>query len=77
MHFYYIYQEIKIDLDIACKSSDNFSEVENKIYIEIPELMNKNLFFLKNGYLIKRNATLEENKIKDDCVISIMINEDI
>ena len=62
------------EFDIACQPSDNFSIVEDRLYQEYPDLSYKNnrIYFLMGGYIIDRNATLEANRIKDDCAIVIV-----
>ena len=63
--------QIDATLDIACTSSDKFEIIEDKLYKEYPELKEKDVFFLMGGYKMKRNATLEENRIEDNSVILI------
>ena len=50
---------------VVCYSSDKFIIVEEKLYHEYPELKNKKIFFTVNGGVLDRNATLDENKIKN------------
>ena len=45
--------------------SNNFSQLEEKLYLEFPYLKKKNIYFVINRSKIKRNLTLEQNKIKD------------
>ena len=59
---------------IACNPSDKFEDVEEKLYIENPELKNRNLIFLINDKRIDKDKTLEENEIKDES--SILIREE-
>ena len=62
---------------IACNPSDKFEYVEEKLYIENPELKNRNLIFLikdKINKIIDKDKTLEENEIKDES--SILISEE-
>ena len=65
-----------IDLDIACTLSDNFSTIEKKLYLEHPELKDKNIQFLYNGRVVNRNNTLRENGIENDCTILTYIYDD-
>ena len=64
-----------INFPIACKSSDNFTELEKKLYIEYPDLKKKNIYFFANGKLIERSSTLEQNNIKSGNAILIKENE--
>ena len=64
-----------INVPISCKITDSFETVESKLYIEFPNLRNKNICFLANGNLIDRKATLEKNKIKGPTSILIVIND--
>ena len=60
-----------INYPIAGKSTDNFSQLEEKLFHEFPDLRNKNIYFIANGNIINRDATLEENKIKSGTTILI------
>ena len=62
-----------VNVFIACKNTDNFSFLEEKLYVDYPELKNKNIYFFANGNIINRTASLKENNIKNDT--SILINE--
>ena len=64
-----------INFPMACKSSDNFTELEKKLYIEYPDLKKKNIYFFANGKLIERSSTLEQNNIKSGNAILIKENE--
>ena len=56
---------------IACKTSDIFSTVEEKLYIAFPELRNKNIAFIANGGRVNRNNTLYQNGINSGNTILI------
>jgi hypothetical protein len=62
-----------VNVLITCKITDNFSLLEEKLYVDFPELKNKNIYFFANGNIINRTASLKENNIKNDT--SIIINE--
>ena len=53
-----------VNKPIACKYSDSFSSVEEKLYEEYPDLRN-NVVFIAIGKVINRSNTIEQNKIKD------------
>ena len=60
-----------IHFPIACKNSDVFSKLEEKLYLEYPKLKNKNIFFIANGNIINRSANIEQNRIKNGDTILI------
>ena len=64
----------KIHFPMICYSSDIFSELVNKLYIEFPEIKQKNIFFMCNGNIINNSATVEQNKIKNGANILIEYN---
>ena len=76
LHFLSMDQNINIEMDIACTSSDDFSIILEKLYSEFPYLKEKIIYFLMNGNIINQNATIGENKIKDDCQILIYIRDE-
>ena len=61
-----------IHYPVPCNISDNFSKLEEQLFEEFPELKNKNIFFIANGGIIDRNATIAEIKIKKGT--NILIN---
>ena len=63
----------KINYTIPCKSTDIFKDIEEKLYIEYPELKNKNVNFSVNGNIINRLETLKKNRIINNT--TILINE--
>ena len=64
-----------INFPIACKITDNFKDLEEKLYKDYPELKHKNLYFMANGSIINRYETLENNGIKNSNTILIFDNE--
>ena len=71
----FISVEQSINHPIVCMSTDNFSEIEEKLYKEYPELRKNNIYFIANGNVIDRRRTLEQNKIKNACQILINFSE--
>jgi len=57
---------------VICKNTDKFSKVEDVIYEEYHDLKRGNYYFIVNGEIADKNKTLEENKIKDKDVITII-----
>ena len=54
-----------INYPIACLPSDLFSNLEKNLYLEYPDIRNKNIFFLAKGKLVNKNLNLEQNNIKN------------
>ena len=63
-----------INYSVNCDKSDIFSEVEEKLYFEFPELKKKNINFIVNGNIINRTSTLEENGIQNGNIVLIEYN---
>jgi hypothetical protein len=64
-----------IQRPISCKLTDSFIKIEEKIYNEYPEYKDFNINFTVNGNKIKRDKTIDENKIKDGNIIIINIDD--
>ena len=64
-----------INLPVACKPSDKFSEIEKKLYIEYPDLEKKNIYFVSNGKVIEKLNTLKQNDIRNGNAILTKDNE--
>ena len=60
---------------LLCKNTDLFIKQEERLYKDVPEFKKYETFFRVDGRSIKRFLTLEENKIKNNAVINIFINE--
>ena len=73
INFTSIDQRIKYSMN--CCNLDVFSSIKEKLCLKFAELKNKKIFFLSNGNILKKNLTLEQNKIKDGEQILICINE--
>ena len=57
-----------INYSVDCEKSNLFSDVEEKLYYEFPELKQKNINFIVNGNIINRASTLEKNERIDDFI---------
>ena len=57
------------------KNTDNFSKLEDILYKEYPNYKDTDNFFIVNGKRINRNRTLEENKIKNNDILTLSIND--
>jgi len=60
-----------IKCPMSCKKTDNFKNLEEKLYRDYPELKKKNLVFMANGSVINRDETLDNNGIKSGNAILI------
>ena len=63
-----------INYSLNCDKLDIFSEVEEKLYYEFPELRRKNINFIVNGNIINQTSTLEENGIQNGDIVLIEYN---
>ena len=65
-----------INYPVACKSSDIFSTVVEKLYHEYPSLRNKNIYFTTGGGVVNTSVSFEQNNIKNGQIILINIGDD-
>ena len=56
------------------KNTENFSKLEITLYQKYPRYLDSENYFIVNGTKINRNRTLEQNKIKNNDVITLLIN---
>ena len=72
-HIYLVFTTTDLNYQcfVSCYSSYNFKKVEEKIYEDIPELKNEQIYFTVDGITINRSDTLENNNIKSSANISI------
>ena len=61
----FIMTDQSVNFPMPCMLSDIFSKLEEKLYLEYPELKNQNIYFIAKGSIINRDLTLEQNKIKN------------
>ena len=52
-----------INYSMACKTTDLFSSLEERLYQDYPNYRNVQKIFMVNANRISRNKTLEENNI--------------
>ena len=64
-----------IHFPIACKKTDRFNLLEEKLFKEYPNYNNIDIYFTANGKLIDREKTLSENGIKNGDTIILNKNE--
>jgi len=60
-----------INYSMACKSTDLFSSLEERLYQDFPKYRNVKKIFMVRANRILRNKTLEENNIKNNDIICL------
>ena len=60
---------------MACKNTDLFIRLEEKLYNDYPKYKNYETYFEVNTRRIKRFKTIEENQIKNNDIISLFVIE--
>ena len=60
---------------MACKNTDLFIRLEEKLYMDYPKYRKYDTYFMVNARKIFRFKTIDENKIKKNDIISIFIND--
>ena len=60
---------------LECKSNDLLMNLEEILHKKFPKLKDSDKYYFSNAKEIKRYLTLEQNKIKDNDIINIYINE--
>ena len=61
---------------MSCKNTDLFVRLEEKSYDDYPEHKNYETYFMVNTRRILRFKTMDENKIKNNDIISVFIYEE-
>jgi len=61
----------KINFDIVAKNTDNFTKLEASLYEKYPKYKDTENYFHVNGKKLNRHRTLEENKIKDNDILTL------
>ena len=67
----FISVEQNIDFPIAAKVTDKFLKIESILYDYFPKYKDTENIFLVNGKGIRKNKTIEDNKIKNNDIITI------
>ena len=63
-----------INFTVIAKNTDDFIKIEKILYEKYPKYKDSENFFLVNGSNIDRNRTLEENKIRNNDILTLGIN---
>ena len=64
----------EINLTVITKNTDDFTNIEKILYKKYPKYKDFENYFLVNGSKINKNRTLEENKIMNNDVLTLGIN---
>ena len=70
----FISNDENIHYSLACKNTDNFSEIESLLYNKYPDYKNLNKSFILNGNKIDITKNLIYNNIKNSDIITLKIN---
>ena len=62
----------KITCPILCKNTEIFNNIENLLYEKYPQYKEIDNFFIVNGNKINKNKNLEENKINNNEIITLI-----
>ena len=65
----------KVDMACACKKTDIFARIEEKLYNEYPEFKDLNTYYTVGGRMVKRFRNMQENNIKNNDKILLNIYE--
>ena len=65
----------KVDMSFACKKTDIFARIEEKLYNEYPEFKDLNTYYTVGGRMVKRFRNMQENNIKNNDKILLNIYE--
>ena len=71
----FIAVEQNINLTVIAKNTDYFSFIEKILYDNYPNYKQFENYFLVNGNKVNKNITLEENKIKNNDILTVVIND--
>ena len=71
MSIIFISPDKNIISSFICKNTDTFAFIENKFYEKFPQYKGLDNTFILNGRYINRYKSLDENKIKNDDIITI------
>jgi hypothetical protein len=56
---------------VIAKNNDKFSKLEDILYEKYPKYKETENYFIVNGKKINRNYTLEENKIRNNDILTL------
>ena len=64
-----------INYTMPCKTTDLFVKLGERLYQYFPKYRNVETFFMFNANRILRFKTLEENNIKSNYIIHLLLNK--
>ena len=70
----FISNEQDIDYSLIVKNTEKFYKIEGILYEKYPKYVETDNFFVVSGNRINRNKTLEQNNIKSNDIITLIIN---
>ena len=65
----------KINFNTIAKNTDNFAKLEAFLYEKYPKYKNTENYFLVNEKKLNKHKTLQENKIKDNDILTLGISD--
>ena len=68
--------EQDVDYSLIIKNTELFSKIEAMLYNKYPRYIETDNYFFVNGIKVNRNKTFEKNNIKNNDIITLLINED-
>ena len=66
--------EQNLHYSVICKNTQKFTELETKLYNDIPEYSKSNNYFMINGNRVDKTKSLDGNKIRNNDVIILTQN---
>ena len=63
----------EINFSTVAKNTDNFGKLEGTLYEKYPKYKETENYFLVNGKKLNKHKTLDENKIKDNDILTLGI----
>ena len=72
MSIIFISNDQQIHHSIICKNTDIFINVEKSLYDELPEYKETDNFFMVNGMKVNKFKSMDENKIKNNSIITLV-----
>ena len=64
-----------LNYSMACRTTDLFASLEERLYQDFPQYRNIKKYFMVNNNRILESKTLKENKIKNNDIIYLFIIE--
>ena len=75
MYLKIISSDQKINFSLFAKDTDIFNKIENLLYQKYPNYIETNNYFLVNGMKINKYKTLKYNKIKNNDILTLIVND--